>query len=373
MWSRFSLRVKITIITAVALSSVAIMITGLSIYNAGRIIIRPVDDLMVGGYMQTFLLPAGALPDGFHELTHESLAEMQASAQRDFQNISMVIVAIFVLFGTIIAYVISGQALRPIKSLAGKIEDIDTNNLNTLIEPPKSNDEVSSLTHSFNNMLGKIDRSFATQKLFAQNAAHELKTPLAFIRASLDVLELDEKPTEEEYRETYGIVKTSTDRLIELVEGLLSLNSTVDEQQWQTFDGRKVFESAIIELGADISARGIDVSVAGECRLKGDKTLLQRALFNLVHNAVRYNVDNGTVKITISDINITIEDSGVGVPAEHLPHIFEPFYCVDKSRSKKLGGHGLGMAIAKNIFDRHNMEIEILSEVGSGTKIILRK
>jgi len=375
MWSRLTLRIKITIITAVALSTVAIAITGISVFNAGRIIFEPFswEEMIADGYVQTMLIPADIMPDSLQEFTQERLADLQSHAQRDFQNTSIVIVAIFVLIGTAAAYIISGQVLKPIKSLAVKIEDIDTNNLSTLIEPPKSNDEVSSLTCSFNNMLGKIDRSFATQKLFAQNAAHELKTPLAFIRASLGVLELDDKPTEEEYRETYDIVKNSTDRLIELVERLLSLNSAVDEQKWQTFSSREILEIAVNEMSADIAERGISVDLSGDSRIKGDRTLLQRALSNLVHNAVRYNVDNGTVKITLSDEAITIEDSGVGIPAEHLPYIFEPFYCVDKSRSKKLGGHGLGMAIAKNIFDRHNMEIRIMSEVGTGTKIILTK
>jgi len=110
----------------------------------------------------------------------------------------------------------------------------------------------------------------------------------------------------------------------------------------------------------------------GDCHITGDRTLLERAFFNLVHNAVRYNVDNGIVKVRLTENNIIIEDSGVGITTENVKHIFEPFYCVDKSRSKKLGGNGLGMAIAKNIFDSHNIEISIFSEPGEGTQIILK-
>jgi len=374
MWNKLTLRIKITITTALALSAVAIAITGLSIFNAGRIVIEPAFDfeqLIEDGYIEMFLLPADILEGRFEHFTINSLAEMQTEAQRNFRSISIIIVTIFVLLGTIASYLISGHVLKPINSLANKIEDIDANNLSTLIELPKSNDEVSSLTHSFNSMLGKLSRSFESQKLFAQNAAHELKTPLAALRASIEVLELEDKPAIDEYKEVVGIVKTGTENLIELVEGLLSISSVTDEMKWCDFSIKSAVRSIIDELRDDISEKNLTVDISGECRMRGDKTLFTRALFNLVHNAIRYNVQGGTVKIALAENSIIIEDGGVGIPSDSLRHIFEPFYCVDKSRSKKLGGHGLGLAITKNIVEKHNMEIAILSEVGAGTKIIL--
>ena len=159
--------------------------------------------------------------------------------------------------------------------------------------------------------------------------------------------------------------------MIELVDGLLSINNSTDEMQWHTFSARNVFDTIINELKNDITHKGLDSAITGDCHITGDNTLLERAFFNLVHNTVRYNVESGSVKITLSDNGVIIEDSGIGISDEHLTHIFEPFYCADKSRSKKLGGHGLGMTIAKNIFDRHGMKICIFSEVGQGTKITL--
>ena len=373
MWNKLTLRMRITILTALALSFVAIGITSFSIYNAGQLFHIPIDMdvLSPDGYVQVYRVRA---TDIMRPLTPELLDELGRDgieAQRSFRNFSITVAVIFVLIGTFGTYFITGQTLKPINSLAKKMENTDANNLTELIELPKTQDEVARLTHTFNNMLRKLNRSFESQKLFAQNAAHELKTPLTSIRASIEVLKLDDKPTIDDYKEMTEIVDIGTERLIELVEGLLSLNSVTDILKWQTFSGRETFDIIVNDLRADIARKGIEVDISGECKLKGDKTLLERAFFNLIHNAVRYNVDNGKVKITLSENSIVIEDNGVGIPAEHLPHIFEPFYCVDESRSKKLGGHGLGMAITKNIFDKHNMEISITSEPGQGTKIFL--
>ena len=392
MWSRISLRMRITAITAIALSLVTIGITWFANYNARHNIIMHFGNLdnVESGFFETFnrvergeYFELGQLLNGqestaeMHFFVHQdnilAMHVFAYQAQSTFMNYSIAVAAIFIVIGTIAVYFLSWQMLKPIKSLAEKMEDVDANNLATAIESPKANDEVSSLTHSFNNMLCKLNRSFETQKLFAQNAAHELKTPLAFMQANIDVLQLNDEPTTQEYKESIDIMKDSTERLIELVEGLLSLNSVTDKMKWQIFSGKDVFESIIHELKYDIAQKDLEVDISGDCDIKGDKTLLERAFFNLVHNAVRYNVRGGLVKINLLESGITIEDSGVGIPAEHLSHIFEPFYCIDKSRSKKLGGNGLGMAITKNIFDKHGMEIRISSEPGQGTKITVSK
>ena len=420
MWNKITLRMKITLLTALALSVVATGVTGLSIYNARQITFLPRGNLTITqithaapfpvrertnvrifmpphvqsdetsvvlsdgpsvvlfdyGFMHfdshMQFIPSEVLQmqevSGWHIRGQDALTELSQTRQ-DFQTHSIVIAALAVLFGTFAAYIISGQVLKPITVLAGRIEDVDANNLNQALDPPKTIDEVSRLTHSFNNMLEKLNRSFEAQKLFAQNAAHELKTPLASMRANIEVLELDAQPTADEYKEVVGVVKDNTERLIGLVEGLLSLTGTSDDAAWQSFGGRELFDEILDELRDDIAEKGLEVSITDDCRLKGDRALLMRACSNLVHNAVRYNVDGGRVEINLLADSITIADSGVGIPAEHLAHIFEPFYCVDQSRSKHLGGHGLGMAIAKNIFDKHHMKLQISSEPGVGTTV----
>ena len=380
MWNKMSLRTKITLLTACALTLITVCITLFSNYNVWRNIITPLgnlEDNVYNVYIEIAVeIDRNEVTDEFWQniYYHDGTMEIQLllrESQVNFQKYSIITAVIFILIGTIAAYVISGQTLKPIKLLAIKMEEIDANNLSTPIETEETNDEVSCLARSFNNLLEKLNRVFESQKFFAQNAAHELKTPLTSIRTNIEVLRLDDEPSTNEYKEVIEIVNDNTERLIELVEGLLRLSSSTDESGWQTFDCKETFEIIINELQKEIVQKGLGVSISGNYRIKGCKTLMERAFFNLVHNAVRYNVENGMVDISLSNNGIVIEDNGAGIPAEHLVHIFEPFYCVDKSRSRELGGHGLGMAIAKNIFDRHKMDIHIYSEQGKGTKIII--
>lgn len=384
MWNRLTLRTRITLLVMIALSLVTVSITILSIYNARRHFV--VSGEQIGFDMgfefievevafSYFGLETSAFGDVLYfnptAFNPDNVTAIVRTSQESFQTYSIVVAYIFVLIGTVLAYIISGQALRPVKTLARKIEDIDANNLSVKIEPPVSEDEIASLTHSFNSMLGKLNRSFDVQKLFAQNAAHELKTPLSAIMATIEVLQMDDEPSACEYREVVDTVKVSTEQLISLVEGLLSINTIIDEEQWQLFDGKEVFSKIVDDLEAEIERKELEVYVMGDCRMKGDKVLLERAFSNLIQNAIRYNVEKGSIAVTLDEEYITIKDSGIGIPCESIERIFVPFYCVDKSRSKKLGGHGLGMAIAKNVFDKHGMEVKVSSKVGVGTKITL--
>ena len=383
MWNRTTLRIKVTLLTTLALVLVTVCITWLSNYNARQNIVNPViniarttavavDGIDADVYITETIIKTEGLSQELWMSTYVAVTSAILESQNNFQVYSIVIAVVFVLIGAVGAYFISGRALGPIKSLAEKIEVIDEHSLDEELELPNSNDEVSRLTYSFNNMLGKLNRSFEMQKLFAQNAAHELKTPLASIRANIEVLQLDDKPSVDEYKEVVDVVKDSTEQLISIVEGLLSINSVTDESAWKSFDARAAFVKILGELHEDILKKNLAVSLLGDCRIKGDEALLERAFSNLVHNAVRYNVENGEINISLADDNIIIEDSGVGIPAGNFAHIFEPFYCVDQSRSKDLGGNGLGLAIAKNIFDKHRMEVSISSLLGKETKIIIK-
>jgi len=296
---------------------------------------------------------------------------IRPEAQNELMAYSIIIATVFVFIGAFIAYLISVRSLKPIKILAEKVENIDANNLSSLIEQPQSNDEIARLANSFNNMLGKLNRSFERQKLFSQNAAHELKTPLTAILTNIEVLQMDAKPSYEEYEDVIDTVKTNTEHLIKLVDGLLSINAIMDEVDCKTFSGKDVFLKIINELGVEIKKKNLNVNIYGDCLVRGNEVLLTRAYLNLIHNSVRYNVEDGFVNVSLSDKGISIEDSGMGIPNKDIENIFEPLYCVDKSRSKDLGGHGLGLAIAKSIFDKNHTKIKITSRQGEGTKIFL--
>jgi Signal transduction histidine kinase len=378
MWNNMTIRIKTTLLTALILIFMTICITGLSILNARQSFVVPF------GYIK---LPTNSTM-GFEmdKMSFENKAPNELSNDADIVNIrhiiqqsqnvfriqSFIIAAVFICIGTIGAYFISGRVLKPVVSLTTRIKDIDENNLKTQIEVSSREDEVAQLTHSFNHMLDKLNHSFENQRLFAQNAAHELKTPLSSIMANIDVLQMDEHPTTEDYQEIIKIVRISTKRLINLVSGLLSLNSSIDEHSCDSIDCRKIFENIAADMREMIDEKKLHFDIFGDCQIYGDKNLIERAFTNLIQNAIRYNVEEGKVQIMLEADNIVIEDSGIGISAENLDLIFEPFYCVDTSRSKKSGGNGLGMAIAKNIFDKHSIKIKITSNTGQGTKIILK-
>ena len=354
MWNKITLRTKLTLLIAMSLSLLTILLTAFAVFNA----------------RQSFSIPL----ENF--VTEESLREMHLMArdsQHNFRFYSIIVACVLMLISTGLAYFLAGRALKPIRHLTEKMESIDVNHLANPIEVSKNQDEISRLTRTFNSMTKKLHQAFESKKLFAQNAAHELKTPLASIRSNIDVLELDDEPSPEEYKEVINVVKNSTERLINLVEGLLSINNVMDKARIGQFSSRDVFETIIRDLNKEIKLKELTVVISGDCMLKGDKVLIERAFSNLVHNAVRYNVEKGKIQINLSESSISIEDTGIGIPENSLEHIFETFYCVDTSRSKSLGGNGLGMSIVKNIFDLHSIKVTISSEVGIGTKIILNQ
>ena len=151
----------------------------------------------------------------------------------------------------------------------------------------------------------------------------------------------------------------------------MSFNNELQAAKSETFEVRLLLESVIDKLQTEIAAKDLQIQITGTGGWQGDKRLLEQAFFNLVHNAVRYNIESGMVNIKITDSRIIIDDTGVGIPFKDLKQIFNPFYCADSSRSKELGGHGLGLSITKNILDKHDMDIQIFSKVGKGTKVLI--
>ncbi|MCL2558987.1 MAG: HAMP domain-containing histidine kinase [Turicibacter sp.] len=383
MWNKMTLRIKITILTVFALTVTALGMMFFTNINAHENVLTPLRELELMGVERYFVIQPNSTEFRQWSLNSSSDVEIRQGwraypihselfqVQSDFQIFSFAIAFVFIILGTLMAYLISGQALKPIKFLAKQVEEIDANQLSKQLTQPNAHDEVSRLTRSFNNMLEKLNRSFEMQKLFAQNAAHELKTPLASMQANIEVLKLDDEPTVEEYKEVLDTVAADTQSLIRLVEGLLSFNNELNESQQESFEVRTLFDESLTKLQMEIAAKKLQVSVAGHGDWHGDKRLLAQAFFNLVHNAIRYNVTEGSVKITITNRRIVIDDTGIGIPFKDLKQIFNPFYCADASRSKELGGHGLGLSITKNILDKHEIDILIFSKAGKGTKVLI--
>ena len=413
MWDKFSFRIKITVIFSVCLLVLTISLTTLSLMNVQQNITNPMQMSLAGA--DVFFLPASdltlvnvdgnigdfstidqileALDNGLgdiHTFSEEEIEQLLqkhgnavssipieqlqaqlSTTQQDFRQYSLWVAGAIIVLGTLGAYWVAGVIARPIKKLSTSVKGIEVDKLHESLPLPKSQDEISQLTLAFNEMLDKLHRSFESKQLFAQNAAHELKTPLAIIRADMEVMEMNDKPTVGDYEEAFVEIKKNTERMIDLVEGLLAMGKSPSQADMIVFHGRDLFAEILEELKESIHSKNLNIEVNGDANMKGEKLLLHQAFFNLMSNAVRYNVEDGSIVVTLSENQITIEDTGIGIPPESIGQIFDPFYCVDNSRSKKLGGNGLGLAIAKNILDTHDMRIDLTSEVGVGTLITI--
>ena len=371
MWNKLSLRIKITLLTAMTLTLMCACLTVISVLNTG-VFYEPIVSVIGKKPIDEGQITSGGA-NHMHEITDVDVAaELYIGSRNKFKVLSIVAAVGIVLIGTLLSYILVGQSLKSLKTFTGRITKIDENNLNEQIALPSSRDEVSRLTQSFNRMLLKLDHAFDSKKLFAANAAHELKTPLTNILTNIEVMQMEDKPNISDYEEVVGITKENVERLTVLVQDLLHFNcELISEEGFESISTDKLFRQTLAELSDKIREKNITVALDGYTTVRGEKDLLERAFFNIIQNAVRYNKENGEIKIVAYDNIITVEDSGIGIPADSIPQIFDPFYCVDKSRSRQLGGNGLGLSITKQIFDKHGMKITVSSTVGEGTKVFI--
>lgn len=298
-------------------------------------------------------------------------------AQRTFNYSSLIFMAAMILLGGVLVFLASGYALRPVRAFSQEVSGISEHQLSTRVHTPDSGDEIAMLSGAFNDMLERLERAFSAQKQFSTAAAHELKTPLAAIRTNIDVLALDDSPGPEEYGHTLRVVKAQAERMSRLVDDLFAMSSLEEYRldEWVALD--PLLAGVVEDVKPALEAKGLSLSVSGQglC-VRGNGVMLSRALGNIVENAVRYTAAHDRVAITCAAEGdyaaITVADSGPGIPPEHLPHIFEAFYRADPSRSRKLGGAGLGLAIADEIVTRHGGGIAAQSSPGNDTTFTVR-
>lgn len=374
-----SLRVKITVLSGLIIALVVVGLTFISISNLDR--------FFVTDFVATFAIQ----PDEYQIMQTEdiennvtatktpmadaSIVMSTVDNQRDkFSRSAMFYMISLALVGIMAIYFTSGYALRPLNKLSKKMREIDEKDLADHVENSTSSVELYQLTVSFNRMLDKLNRAFETQRNFSSAAAHELKTPLACIATSIDVLEIDDNPTVEDYRETVEVAKRNTARLMELVDDLLEMRGNEQNAlEDEIISLSEMFSEIVDELSDDVAEKEIDINLECSCdEVFGNRSLLYRAFYNLVENAVKYNRVGGRINIsshmTLGDkVIISVEDTGLGIPQNELKHIFEPFYRVDKSRSRSVGGSGVGLSIVENVIERHNGTVLVRSDEGVGT------
>lgn len=365
-YKRYTLQAQITVIVGLILAVSCLLLTANSLFSA-QSYYGIYEKLLEEGVVEYDpALPEGELPPAIDR----DASYLEASQK--FSKQSLLVMVFIIILALLVTYWATGRVLRPLKRLTVSVCTVDNRNLDQRVELPEAQGEVLELTESYNRMLERLENAFLIQKSFASNAAHELKTPLAVIKSALQVLELDPNPAEEDYHEFMADTGKSLERIIKTVDGLLSLANLEGAAVDSVVTLYPLAEQAVRELTVEAEARGVMVSVTGEREAKacGNQSLLYRVIFNLIENAVKYNHIGGRVEISIAqekeEVSVIIKDNGMGIDEEVLPHIFEPFYRGDQSRSQQIPGSGLGLAVVKLIMERHGGNIKAESRSGEG-------
>lgn len=358
MFKRMSIQMRVILPVALILIVICVTLT-VGIYSASKV--------ATVSYTGDFVLPEDSAYNG-EDIGVEIIVEDGANVVMSILAKSLWLMLGCIVLGVASVWLVVKLALRPVMELSRQISQVNERQLNCPVTVPESKDEIAELAVSFNRMLSHLNSSFEAQKRFSATAAHELKTPLSSIIANVEVLDLDKHPTYEECLETITLVKDSAARMEHLVLDLLHTYSTGEIRKKEACNLREICEKNC-EAQAQFDQKGISYEITGELSVQGDPLLLDRAVGNLISNAFRYNRAKGSVRIRLADKRLRITDTGIGIPEEHLERIFEPFYRVDVSRSRILGGSGLGLSITKQIFDNHNADIIIDSQTDKGTDI----
>lgn len=383
MLKNISLRTKVTFLSGCILIIAVIILTLISISNAktaygdsysisfGDSLSLSINDdtVEISGEseLSDWLNYFMALEEADNKKSKES-----TNANQAFLEDSMGAMIFVMVLGIAATYLLVGITLKPIKKLSKKMVKVDENSLCDHINMGARKDEIGSMASSFNKMLDRLHRSFQSQKNFAANAAHELKTPLSTMKAGIQVLQLDKNPDEKDYKGTIQMLEKSTDRLIHVVEDLLNLSSLQESSMEDTILIDEIIDIILDELLLTARQKNITLRTEGsQCIMKGNQVLIYRALFNLIENGIKYNNPGGEVVISqLTDnktLKIQICDNGFGMSNDELEHIFEPFYRVDKSRSRAMGGSGLGLSIVKTIVTNHGGTLSVSSREGNGS------
>lgn len=356
MIRKISLRWRLTLLTSLLIAVCCIglsIVLNVSAYRMADTIdaseIRPAHSVGT----PTDMVPMTPFPSA-------EAAETVLQAKHGYLMESLLYTVIAVLAGGCLTYYIAGKALEPIQALNEQVKNINSHNLSESLDIPPSKDEIAELTASFNDMTDKLARSFAAQKRFSADAAHELRTPLAVLQTKLDVFCKRKQHSPEEYEALTTAFQKQIKRLRSLVTELLEIADMERGLQRQDVSLEMLLEDVVNELEPLAKEKNIALTLNhGNLSVSGDYELLYRAFYNLTENAIKYNIPHGSVTISaaVKDQNciaVTVEDTGIGIPESMKRRIFEPFYRVDKSRSREMGGAGLGLSLVDAIVKKHD-------------------
>ena len=314
-----------------------------------------------------------SIPDDKWDEFADKFSVQVYNNKADYKRNSLIITVLLALLGGVVTYFISGHALRPIREFSDKIEEVQAQNLSDSRIEENNVKELNQLGISYNKMLERLSEAFEIQRQFTANAAHELRTPLALMQVQLDLYNSASHPgNDADTLQTIKMVTEQNDKLNRMVKTLLDMS----ELQTVGRDDKIILDAIVEEVLADLEPLAVEknIKLIGKCEdatMIGSDILIYRLVYNLVENAIKYNHPLGQVTVTAYQRNkhvyLSVEDTGSGIPKELRERVFEPFFRVDKSRSRELGGVGLGLAFVREIVRAHDGSICIKSGKTGGT------
>ena len=314
-----------------------------------------------------------SIPDDKWDEFADEFSVQVYNNKADYKRNSLIITVLLALLGGVVTYFISGHALRPIREFSDKIEEVQAQNLSDSRIEENNVKELNQLGISYNKMLERLSEAFEIQRQFTANAAHELRTPLALMQVQLDLYNSASHPgNDADTLQTIKMVTEQNDKLNRMVKTLLDMS----ELHTVGRDDKIILDAIVEEVLADLEPLAVEknIKLIGKCEdatMIGSDILIYRLVYNLVENAIKYNHPLGQVTVTAYQRNkhvyLSVEDTGSGIPKEFMERVFEPFFRVDKSRSRELGGVGLGLALVREIVRVHDGSICIKSGKTGGT------
>lgn len=375
---RLSLQWRITLLTALLIAGTCICLN-LLLYHSGAV---SIDSL--NGFVFEYTPESSEDPDGLAiEISDSQMTEFISrfsdeayDVKTDFGRKGWLITVAVTIVSAAIAYFVSGQALKPLRKLSQQAEKIDQDSISDIRLNEDTVKEFRQLSVSVNLMLDRLSESFATQRQFSGNAAHELRTPLAIMQTKLELFAAEHKNMEGDTAELVRSQAEQLDRLSKLVHTLLEMSNLSSAPRSERIELAPLVEEIITDLTPLASQN--DITMEQDCDnvvITGSDALIYRLVFNLIENAVKYNRRGGSVSVSVhkenNDVVVRVSDTGCGIPEEYRESIFQPFFRVDKSRSRQMGGVGLGLALVHEIAVLHGGSVRAESGNKPGTMFIV--
>ena len=369
---RLSLQWRITLMT-VLLIGITCVAMNLLLCSSGVYYMDTIVDSLQGGGTVIMNEEGTASFDPQLIVPNGELTIVVDGAQGRFRTTNWYITAAVTLLSGILAYFVSGRALKPLRSFASQVEMVQMTNLADMKIDEDVLPEFKQLSRSFNQMLERLNTAFAAQRQFTGNAAHELRTPLALMQAQLELFSAEHPAVLPETAEFLTLLREQTERLTQMTRTLLEMSNLQQVARNERIQLAPMIEEIFTDLAPLSDKRGVTLTAEGDGIMTGSDALIYRLIFNLTENAVKYNRQGGSVRVSVTQepekLLLRVSDTGCGIPEEYQRSIFQPFFRVDKSRSREYGGAGLGLSLVWEIADLHGGSVWVEESSDKGTTI----